>query len=83
VLALASRRYFRDPKTNAFNRFTSSLVCIDKRTGRILHQQENAGTISRVELVAHPEQQSIEVRTTSGGIRLHFTGEDETHTMPE
>ncbi len=73
IAVLASRVY--EQNGNRITRQYSPLVCLDKRTGRIVHQEELAGSISRVEQIPNPGGKSVEIRTNASSIKLTLTSE--------
>ncbi len=53
---------------------TTEIVCIDKRTGKILHQEKTNGSRPDVyEVLAKPDQGRVEIRTHTGTIRFQFS----------
>ena len=48
-------------------------MCLDKRTGRIIHDEQMKQNIGYYELAAMPDEQTVELRLQRNAIRLKFT----------
>lgn len=62
-------------RLNSAGQMSCSLMCIDKRSGRVVLQDTYPGSTGTFELVGDPEKKTIEVRLQQSTIRLRFTGE--------
>jgi tetratricopeptide (TPR) repeat protein len=79
IVTLASRIYERRaPRTGSTAPFTS-IMCLDKRTGRIVHNERFEGHIGVLESVADPVQHSIELKLQNKGVKLTFTDQPLPH----
>ncbi len=74
ILALASRVYVQDGQ-NRITRQYSPLVCIDKRTGRKVHEEELSGSIGLLNVSTNPGNKSVEIRSNTSSIKLTLTSE--------
>jgi hypothetical protein len=60
-------------RLNSGGQMSASLLCIDKRTGRVVLQDRYPGSTGVFELVGDAEQKTIDVRLQQSTVRLRFT----------
>lgn len=73
IVVLASRIYERRaPRTGSTAPFTS-ILCLDKRNGRIVHHERFEGHIAVIETAADPQQNKIDLKLQSKSVTLNFT----------
>ncbi len=75
VLAFASNTYERltnnrPPRTSQY----WSVLCLDKRDGRVLHQERSTGQINNFDLAAEPEKNMVSLYLPKDTITMIFTG---------
>ncbi len=88
VLVFACQVYNRQPP-NPSARYQVSVVCLDKRTGRIVYEQEIPNTTHTFELTGDQENHTVTLRLQRNQVKLAFTdqpipepGEDEADALP-
>lgn len=74
MLVLASRVYDQN-RNGRITRQFSPIVCIDKRTGRKVVEEELTGSISRVDVIPDPGNHVVEIRTNQSALKLTLTSE--------
>jgi len=72
VLAFACRVYDRQGKRN---RDPFELLCLDKRTGRVVYNEKLALQLNGMDLEGEPANNLVKVKLIQGGINLKFTNE--------
>jgi outer membrane protein assembly factor BamB len=72
LLVFASRVYERGGAPGA-NESYMSIMCLDTRNGRILHQETLKGAITLVELAAIPDEKTVELKLMRYSVRMKFT----------
>jgi outer membrane protein assembly factor BamB len=70
VLIFGCQTYLR--KNNA-GQFVSAVLCIDKRTGRVVANEAMPNSTGVFEAVGEPEKSQVEIRLTQNALRLKFT----------
>jgi outer membrane protein assembly factor BamB len=74
VLVFASHVYKRDPNNNNNVITVGNLMCIDKRTGRVVHQDESPNALAAgFDLVARPEARIVELKLQQQTLSMKFT----------
>jgi len=58
----------------------TSLLFLDKRTGRVVYEGSLPNAIPTIDLVGEPERNYVQLKTPSLAVRLTFTGEPVTDT---
>ncbi len=53
----------------------AAVLCIDKRTGRVVYDEQSAGPITTIELQGDPDQHQVTLKTIRAAVRLTFTDE--------
>ena len=53
----------------------AAVLCIDKRTGRVVYNEQSAGPITTIELQGDPDQHQVTLKTIRAAVRLTFTDE--------
>jgi outer membrane protein assembly factor BamB len=72
VLVFASHIYKRDG--NAQNIITvASVLCLDKRNGRVLYKDESPNAISTFDLAARPDARTVELKLPQQTLSMKFT----------
>jgi outer membrane protein assembly factor BamB len=51
----------------------AAVLCIDKRTGQVVYNEQSAGPITTVELQGDPDQHQMTLKTIRTAVRLTFT----------
>ena len=74
MLVLACRVYDQN-RNGRITRQYSPVVCIDKRTGRKVVEEEINGSISRVDIIPDPGNRVVEIRTNHSSLKLTLTSE--------
>ncbi len=74
VLVLACRVYDQN-RNGRITRQFSPIVCIDKRTGRKVVEEELNGSISRIDVIPDPGNRAVEIRTNQSALKLTLTSE--------
>lgn len=74
MIVFASRVYERGASPGGAEPYTS-VMCLDTRTGRVLHEETMKGHIGLFEVVAAPEENAIELKLLRHSVRLKFTDE--------
>lgn len=83
VLVFAARVYERPTPQNANNREPyTTLLCIDKRTGKTLHQERVKSHLGMYELVSEPANATVELKLPQHSLRMKFTNEAEPPPAP-
>ncbi|MBX9788019.1 MAG: PQQ-binding-like beta-propeller repeat protein [Pirellulales bacterium] len=78
VLVFAARVYERPTPQNANNREPyTTLLCVDKRTGKVLHQERVKSHLGMYELVSEPANATVELKLPQHSVRMKFTAEPE------
>jgi outer membrane protein assembly factor BamB len=54
----------------------AAVLCIDKRTGRVVYDEQSAGPITTIELQGDPDAHQVTLKTIRATARLTFTAED-------
>lgn len=80
VLALGSQLRVRNGKSY---KTKYKVTCIDKRTGDVLHEEVSDGSLSRLQLVATPEDNKVILKTSRSTITLLFGVQDEAKDKPK
>jgi outer membrane protein assembly factor BamB len=77
VLVFACSQGRRDAQNANSQVAVGVLLCLDKRTGRVLHQEEFPPTVAfnNYELEGRPDAPVVELRLPSATLNLTFTGE--------
>ncbi len=73
VFVFAGQSY--DPQKAGAERFTVEMVCLDKRTGRIVHRGSFTGPTSTFEVVGDPDLGTIEIQLQRNVVKLQLTDE--------
>jgi hypothetical protein len=71
VLVFAQRSYSRK---SGPGRYQGRILCLDKRDGRVLHEETLDQSVGQMQVVADAANHAVEIRTTRGGTKLTFTG---------
>lgn len=50
-----------------------SMLCVDKRTGRVVYDEQTPGPITSIELSGEPHERQVTLKTIRGAVRLTFT----------
>ncbi|MGD9646797.1 MAG: PQQ-binding-like beta-propeller repeat protein [Pirellulales bacterium] len=78
VLVFAARVYERPTPQNSNNREPyTTLLCIDKRTGKVLHQERVKSHLGMYELISEPANQTVELKLPQHSLRMKFTDKPE------
>jgi len=72
VLVFASQVYNRQP-ANPASRYQVSLLCLDKRTGRVVFEKQYANTSHTFEAIGNTEEHSVTLRLQRNRVKLTFT----------
>ena len=72
VLVFASRVYERSPANNQRRTPRYPVLCVDKRTGQILHQEQLKTHITAFQLHGDPQRQQVELRLPRETIHMVF-----------
>lgn len=75
VVAFASQIHRQQINNRGGRRYETAVVCLDKRTGHILHQERQANTVSAVNLVADPAIATVELNMQRAKVLMKFTDE--------
>ena len=51
----------------------AAILCIDKRTGRVVYDEQSAGPITTIELLGDPDQHQVTLKTIRAAVRMTFT----------
>jgi outer membrane protein assembly factor BamB len=71
ILVFAHRSYSR---RGGPARYAGTILALDKRDGRVVHEETLDQSIGQVQVVADAATHSVEIRTTRAGTKLNFTG---------
>ncbi len=73
VLIFATHVY--DQRKNRSHNMEAELVCLDKRTGKVVHDEKVAQTLQQgLEISGDPEHHQVALRAAGISVRLTFTG---------
>lgn len=75
VLALASQIHRQQINNRGGRRYETAVVCLDKRTGHVLHQERQPNTVSAVNLEADPATATVELNMQRAKVLMKFTDE--------
>jgi outer membrane protein assembly factor BamB len=76
VLVFASRVYERQAaQGNVNTQPYTSVMCLDKRTGKVAYQEKMAGHIGIFEIDSRPEERIVELKLLRHSVRMKFTDE--------
>lgn len=73
VLALASQIHRQQINNRGGRRYETAVVCLDKRTGNVLHEERRANTVSTVSLEADPANATVELNMQQAKVLMKFT----------
>lgn len=71
IFVFASQSY--DPQKAGAERFTTRVVCLDKRNGRIVYRGSFTGPTATFEVVGDPETATIEIQLQRNVVKLQLT----------
>lgn len=73
VLVFGSQIYNANNNNGRTNEIKSSLLCMDKRNGRIVHDEKKKSPMSMFEINGDPERNEVLIKSNSTALKLTFT----------
>jgi outer membrane protein assembly factor BamB/predicted negative regulator of RcsB-dependent stress response len=73
VLTFASQIYRHNRTFNNEPLQQTALLCLDKRNGHIIYDEQSTGPITTIEMIGSPEKQQVLLKTIRTAIRMTFT----------
>ncbi|MDA7979739.1 MAG: PQQ-like beta-propeller repeat protein [Pirellulales bacterium] len=83
VLTFACRALPPVEEANQARHYSSRVYCLDKRSGEVLIDERESGSINRVELAPDFTAKTIEIRTTQNAYRLKFIENSPANSTPQ
>ncbi len=81
IFVFGSQPY--DPRKAGTERFSTQMVCLDKRNGRVVYRGDFAGPTATFEIVGDPEKDVIEIQLQRNVVKLQLTDQPLPPEEPE